>query len=380
MKRALNVGLIGHKFMGKAHSHALRDVTMFFDLDAVPVMRVLCGVEDDLEDAARRYGWHTFTPSWEEVVNNPEIDIVDIATPGNTHWQIALAAAQQGKHILCEKPLALTPHEAKEMYDAAEEAHVKHVVNFNYRRLPAVALAKKLIDEGELGAIYHFRGTYQQDWPLDPNFPFIWRMDKTIAGAGSMADKGSHVVDLARYLVDEFEEVACSSAIFVKERSLPDQIHSRRQVTTDDAAVFIARFHNGTLGVFETSRMSAGHKNALAFEVNGSKGSVVFDLERLNELKLYTTSYPRDTSGFRTIMVTEPCHQYVRSWWPPGHVLGWEHTFVHQYYEFLQAIARDSPSSPSFYDGLRNQEVLAAIEAAAVEKCWVRVGQSRGDA
>ena len=378
MKRALNVGLIGHKFMGKAHSHALRDVAMFFDLEAVPVMKTVCGVEDDLEEAARRYGWQAFTHSWEEVVNDPAIDIIDIATPGNTHWQIALAAAHQGKHILCEKPLALTPGEAREMYDAAEKAHVKHVVNFNYRRLPAVALAKKLIEEGQLGTIYHSRGTYQQDWPLDPNFPFIWRMDRTVAGAGSMADKGSHIVDLARHLVGEFEEVACASSIFVKERPLPDQSHSKRDVTTDDAAVFIGRFQNGALGAFETSRMGAGHKNALTFEVNGSKGSVMFDLERLNELKLYTTSDPTDANGFRTIMVTEPFHQYVKSWWPPGHVLGWEHTFVHQYYEFLQAIACDSAPSPSFHDGVKNQEVLAAIEKAAAENGWVKVDQPVG--
>jgi predicted dehydrogenase len=376
MKRALNVGLIGHKFMGRVHSHALRVVTMFFDLDAVPVMRVLCGIEDDLEDAARRYGWQTFTHSWKEVVNNPEIDIIDIASPGNMHCEIAIAAARQGKHILCEKPLALTLPEAREMYKAVEKAHVKHVVNFNYRRLPAVALAKRIIDDGQLGTIYHFRGTYQQDWPLDPNFPFIWRMDKTVAGAGSMADKGSHVVDLARYLVGEFEEVACSSAIFVNERPLPDHNHSRKQVTTDDAAVFIARFQNGALGIFETSRMSAGHKNALAFEVNGSKRSILFDLERLNELRFYTTSAPKEVNGFQTIMVTEPCHQYIKNWWPPGHVLGWEHTFVHQYYEFLKAIAHHAASSPSFYDGMKNREVLMAIETAAVEKRWTKVGES----
>ena len=373
-KQQLRIGLIGHKFMGRAHSHALRHVSTFLDLDSPPVMKVICGIEDDLAEVARRYGWQSFTHSWEEVVGNPEIDIVDIATPGNTHWQIALAAAREGKHILCEKPLALTPREAREMYEAAESAGVKHVVNFNYRRLPAVRLARNLIAEGQLGTIYHFRGTYQQDWPLDPHFPFIWRMDKAIAGAGSMADKGSHVVDLARYLVGEFAEVASSSAIFVKERPLPGPSDSKAEVTTDDAAVFIARFQNTALGVFETSRMSAGHKNSLVFEVNGSKGSIVFDLERLNELQFYTTSDPEKAKGFRTIMVTELCHQYVKGWWPPGHVLGWEHTFVHQYYEFLTAIARNSATSPSFYDGLMNQEVLAAIETAATTKRWAKVG------
>ena len=376
MKTQLNVGLIGHKFMGKAHTHALRDVAMFFDLDAVPVMKVICGVEDDLEEAAHRYGWQECTHSWDQVVNDPEIDIVDIATPGNTHREIAVAAARQGKHILCEKPLALTSDEAREMYECAEKAHINHMVNFNYRRLPAVALTKKLINEGQLGTIYHFRGTYQQDWPLDPNFPFVWRMDKTIAGGGSMADKGSHLVDLARYLVGEIAEVACASSIFVRERPMPGRNREHKQVTTDDAAVFIARFESGAQGVFHTSRVSAGHKNSLTFEVNGSNGSVIFDLERLNELQFYTTSDPADANGFRRIMVTEPLHRYIKNWWPPGHVLGWEHTFVNQYYEFLRAIAQHSPCSPSFFDGVKNLEVLAAIEVAAAERRWAKLGES----
>lgn len=372
MAAPLNVGLIGHKFMGKAHSHALRDLAMFFPLSRTPVMKVLCGIEDDLEETAERYGWQSSTRSWRDVVDDPDVHVIDIATPGNTHCEIAVAAAQKGKHILCEKPLALNVSEALRMLEAAERHGVRHMVNFNYRRVPAVVLAKKLIEEGRLGRIYTFRGTYQQDWPLDPSFPHIWRMDREKAGAGSMADKGSHVVDLARYLVGEFEEVASTLEIFVKERPLSGASTSK-QVTTDDAAVFIARFGNGALGLFGTSRMGAGHKNTLGFEVNGSLGSVIFDLERLNELQVYFTSDRPEVQGFRTVMVTQPDHEYIKQWWPPGHVIGWEHTFVHQYYEFLKAVIENRPASPSFSDGLKAQQVLDAIEQASIEKRWVGV-------
>ncbi len=373
MKREIRVGLIGHKFMGKAHSHALHDVAFFFDLEAVPVMHTLCGIGPDVAATAARYGWRNWTESWEAVVANPEIDAVAVCTPGNTHRAIAAAAARAGKHVLCEKPLALNAAESGEMLAAARQSGVRHMVNFNYRRLPAVNLAKQLIEEGRLGTLYTFRATYYQDWPLDPAFPFLWRMDKSVAGAGSMADKGSHIVDLARFLVGDFAEVAATSEIFVKQRlegGVP------REVTTDDAAAFVARFHNGALGVFATSRMAAGHKNALGFEVNGSRGSVIFDLERLNELQVYFTSDPREAQGFRTVMVTQSEHKYIQSWWPPGHIIGWEHTFVHQYYEFLNAIAAGEGGSPSFEDGHRAQQVLDAIERAAAEKRWVAPGEA----
>ena len=374
MKKKLNVGLIGHKFMGKAHSHALRDISMFFELDSEPVMRALCGIGEDLAATAARYGWQQHTQSWEAVVEDPEIDVIDVCTPGDTHCRIVVAAAQAGKHVLCEKPLALNAGEALEMYRAAEAAGVRHLVNFNYRRVPAVNLARALIEEGRLGTIYHFRAMYQQDWPLDPDFPYLWRFDKTVAGAGSMADKGSHIVDLARNLVGEIDEVAAANEILVKHRPVAEQPGARKEVTTDDAAVFLTRFAGGTMGLFLTSRMSAGHKNYLTFEVNGSQGSLVFNLERMNELEVYFRG--EQPEGFRTVMVTDAAyHRYITNWWPPGHVLGWEHTFVHQYYEFLQAISGGYQASPSFLDGLRNQEVLDAIEVAAREKRWVPVSR-----
>lgn len=375
MRRRVNVGLIGHKFMGKAHSHALHDVSFFFELDVEPVRAVLCGLEDDLAETAARYGWRRHTHSWREVVADPEIEVVAIATPGNTHAEIAIAAAEAGKHVICEKPLALNAAEAKKMCQAVERAGVKHLVNFNYRRLPAVQLARDLIGSGKLGQLYYFRGTYWQDWPLDPHFPFVWRMDKSVAGAGSMADKGSHLVDLARFLVGEIEAVSATTEIFVRQRPLPGG--GEQQVTTDDAAAFIARFANGALGLFGTSRMSAGHKNALGFEINGSQGSVIFDLERLNELQVYLRDEGGVPEGFRIVMVTEPAHRYIRNWWPPGHVLGWEHTFIHQYYEFLKALAEDTMPSPNFYDGLTAQRVLDAIETAAAEQRWIKVGQDQ---
>ena len=371
MKQPLRFGLIGHKFMGKAHSQALHDVPFFFETRFQPVRAVLCGLEDDLPEAAARYGWQRWTHSWREVVADPEIDVVVIATPGNTHCEIAIAAAEAGRHVICEKPLALDAEQAARMCQAVERAGVKHLVNFNYRRVPAVQLARQLIEQGRLGEIYYFRGTCWQDWPLDPAFPFVWRFDRAIAGAGSMADKGSHLVDLALFLVGDIVEVAATTEIFVRERPAPDGI--ARTVTTDDAAAFLARFRNGALGLFGTSRMSAGHKNALGFEVNGSRGSLIFDLERLNELQVYFVDDDCAARGFRTIMVTEPVHRYLERWWPPGHVLGWEHAFIHQYYEFLHALETEALPSPNFHDGLKVQRVLDAVEQAAAERRWIGV-------
>jgi predicted dehydrogenase len=373
VKPVLNIGLIGHRFMGRAHSHALREVAAVFDLPFRPVMKTLCGRRGDLAAAAERFGWERWTDNWRSVVEDPGIDVVDICAPGNLHAEIAIAAAQNGKHVLCEKPLALDAGEAARMYDEVVRRRVVHMVNFNFRRVPALAFAKQLLEGGRLGRVVFFEATYRQDWPLDPSYPFVWRMDRPVAGAGSMADKGSHLVDLARWLCGEFESVSAATEIFVKERPLPEDPRVRREVTTDDAAVFTARFSGGALGLFGTSRMSAGHKNGLWLEVNGTRGSLRFDLERLNELEVYFAEEDGDTRAFRRIMVTEPTHPYVRSWWPPGHVIGWEHTIVHQYAEFISAIGRGEAVAPDFRDGLRAQQVLDAIEAAAREQRWVAV-------
>ena len=372
MKKALNIALIGHKFMGKAHSHAYKDVSMFFELECKPVMKVLCGIGNDLESTALKYGWETCEESWEKVVADPEIDVIDICTPDNFHKDIAIAAARNGKHVICEKPLALTLAEAREMAECVEKYKVKNMVNFTYRGIPAVRLAKQLVDEGRIGRIYHFKGLYQQDFSLSEDFPFVWRMDRNAAGAGTMADKGAHIIDLARYLAGEIDEVSCKSGTFIKERVVPGTA-IRKEVTTNDAAVFICTFKNGALGLFETSNMSAGRKNALFFEINGSKGSIKFDLESLNELEVYFEEDEEIVQGFRKIIVTQPSHQYIKHWWPSGHILGWEHSFVHQVYEFLKAVEEDYMPSPGFYDGMKCQEVVDAIARADIEKKWVKV-------
>jgi len=276
MGKQLNVGLIGHRFMGKAHSNALRDLSMFFDPGAKVRMKVICGVEDDIAEAAEKYGWESYVTDWRDVVNDPEIDIIDISSTGATHRDIAVAAAEAGKHVLCEKPLSMTAAEAKDMYEAVRKHRVKNMVNFCYRRVPAVALAQEIIESGQLGEIYHFKAIYQQDWVTE-DCPYVWRFDKKLAGAGSMADKGSHIIDLARFLVGEIAEVAGMSDIFIKQHRVTGKM---KDVTTDDAAMFLTRFAGGAMGVFETSRVSTGYKNALQFEVNGSRGCVRFNLER----------------------------------------------------------------------------------------------------
>ncbi len=373
MKKELNVGLIGHKFMGKAHSNALRDLGMFFDPGAKPVMKVICGVENDIGEAAQRYGWESYETDWLKVVRNPDIDIIDISSAGFTHADIAVEAARQGKHIICEKPLANTLQEAKKMYEAVAGQGVKAAVNFIYRRVPAVVLAKKIVESGKLGRIYHFRASYQQEWAGLPGTPFLWRFDKIKAGAGSMADKGAHIIDLARFLVGEITSVAGAGDIVIKERESVGDPNTRQTVTTDDVAMFITRFENGALGLFETSRIAIGHKNALEFEINGSKGCIQFNLERLNELSVYFLEDDRTTQGFRNILVTESDHAYMDKWWPAGHIIGWEHLFIHQYYEFIRNIVEDTEPSPNFYDGLKTQQVIECVERAAEQRKWVSI-------
>jgi len=367
----LNVALIGHKFMGKAHSHAYRTAGMFFDLPLKLRMKVLCGLGPDVKETAAAYGWERVESSWERAVADPEVDLVDICTPDRHHRDIALAALQAKKHVFCEKPMALSAAQAREMLSGARAAGRNHMVNFVYRGVPALRLAKKLVAEGKLGRVYQFRGLYQQDFMLDPDFPFVWRMDREEAGHGVLADKGAHVIDLARYLVGDIEAVSCRSATFVAERRAAEG--GRRKVSTPDAAAFLAAFSGGALGVFELSSMCAGSKNALVLELNGSLGSLRFDLERLNELEVYLAKDEEETRGFRRIMVTAPSHPFMGHWWPEGHVLGWEHGFVHQVVEMVESIAQGRPASPSFQDGLRCQEVVDALAEADRTKAWVEV-------
>ena len=370
----INVALIGYAFMGRAHSNAYRQVGPFFKPRLRPRMKVLCGrTRPNVEAAAKELGWEEVSTSWEEVVARKDIQLIDIATPGDSHAEIAIAAAQAGKAVFCEKPLANSLADADRMLAAVEKAGVTHMICHNYRRAPAVMLAKELISRGELGAIRHYRGTYLQDWITDPKFPLVWRLDKTMAGSGALGDIAAHSIDLARFLVGEIAEVAGHLETFIKERPLPGHADRTGQVTVDDAATALVRFEGGAMGTVEATRMAPGRKNYNRFEINGSKGSVAFDLERMNELEVYFESDAAATRGFRRVMVTEADHPYIKAWWPPGHIIGYEHTFVHTVYELLEAIADRRVPWPSFVDGVRNQRVLDAVEKAAQTKTWVSV-------
>lgn len=373
MSKEINIGIVGAKFMGRAHSNAFITAPYFFDLPARPVLRAACGRNvSDLEAFAKQFGWQTTETSWEHLVARDDIDLVDICTSNVTHMPIAVAAAKAGKHILCEKPIALNAEEACQMLEAARESGVRHMVAFNYRRAPAIVLAKQLIEEGKIGKIRHFNAVYYQDWLVDPNFPFVWRHDVKEGGSGAHGDMNAHTVDLARYLVGEIEAVSGAQEIFVKERPLTDSTGTR-VVTADDATYFLARFGNGALGSFLATRFATGRKNYLRLEIFGSEGGLVFNLERLNELEFYSREDEGTEQGFRTIMVTESSHPYVSAWWPPGHTIGWEHTFIHEVSDFMVAVAKDEPIYPDFYDGLRCQQVLDAAVESTVEGRWVGV-------
>jgi predicted dehydrogenase len=370
----INVALIGYQFMGKAHSNAYRQVSRFFSPTLTPRLRVICGrTPAKVRAAARHLGWEEAATDWREVVHRNDIDLVDVSTPGDSHAEIAIAAARAGKAVLCEKPLANTVPEAERMLAAVKKAGVVNMICHNYRRAPAVMLAKELIEAGELGEIRHYRGTYLQDWIADPKFPLVWRLDAKKAGSGALGDIAAHSIDLARFLVGEITEVAADLKTFIKQRPLPDNARKTGRVTVDDASTTLVRFRNGAIGTIEATRMALGRKNYNRFEINGSRGSVAFDLERMNELDLYLESDPPNVRGFRTILVTESSHPYMKAWWPPGHIIGYEHTFTHTVYDLLEAIAKGRSPKPNFEDGVRNQRVLAAIEKAARARRWVTV-------
>ena len=384
MPKTLNVGMIGYKFMGRAHSNAWLKADKFFDLKARPVMQVICGRDrTGVSQAARRWGWNQFVTDWREVVNDPAIDIVDINTPNDAHADIAIAAAKAGKAVLCEKPLALDVPTAKRMTDAVKKAGVINMVCHTYRRIPAIAQMKKMIAAGDLGKIYHYRARYAQDWIVDPQFPLVWRLQGKVAGSGSLGDIGAHVIDFGRYLVGEFDEICALLETFIKERPLmtaQDGLVAKGsdklgKVTVDDAALLIGRFKNGALANIEATRFALGRKNGIQIEVNGSKGSLVFDFEDMNRLKYFNNADPADRKGFRDIIVTEGggVHPYAGAWWPPGHIIGYEHTFVHAMADFVNAVADKKPVQPDFQEGLANQIVLAAVEKSAKTHRWVKL-------
>ncbi|MFJ8079639.1 Gfo/Idh/MocA family protein [Streptomyces sp. NPDC096205] len=446
-KPPLRIGMVGHAFMGAAHSQGWRTVGHVFDLPLRPVLAAICGRDPDaVRAAADRHGWARAETDWRALIARDDIDLVDICTPGDSHAEIALAALAAGKHVLCEKPLANTVEEAVEMARAAEEAYLDGklaMVGFNYRRVPALALARRMIGEGRLGALRHVRVTYLQDWLADPEFPLTWRLRRERAGSGALGDLGAHAVDIAQHLAGEpLAGVSALTETFVRERPLPAGAGTgcgagsgagsglsavsaagtvsgtgpgtvtatgpgtvtgsglgkaagpgtvvgsgtvvglgtgtgpgtgprtaagtgTGTVTVDDAALFTGRFASGALASFEATRYATGRKNALRVELNGERGSLAFDLERLNELQYFDGTQPATEAGFRRVLVTEPDHPYLDAWWPPGHGLGYEHTFVHQARDLVHAIAQGRRPEPSFADGLQVQRVLAAVEESA---------------
>jgi len=379
MARTFRVGLIGYRFMGKAHSNAWRQAPRFFNLKANVELHTLCGRHAASVQAARaQLGWQNAATDWQEVVESPLIDIVDIGAPNDLHAEIAIAAARNGKHILCEKPLAMNVKQAEAMLTAAQKAKVVHMVCHNYRRIPAMALARKMIGEGALGRIFHFHARYAQDWLVDPEFPINWRLQKETSGSGANGDINAHIIDLGRYLVGEFKEVCGLLNTFVTERPLADALakgaRKMGKVTVDDAALFIGRMENGVLANLEATRFAAGRKNHFEIEINGSKGSLYFDFEDMNRLKFFNGDDPKDRQGFRDILVTERGVQpYAGNWWPPGHIIGYEHTFVHTVADFVNACAEGKPVQRTFEDGLKNQRVLAAVEESNQKGRWVKL-------
>jgi len=311
-----------------------------------------------------------------------DIDVIDISTPGNLHHEMGIAAAHAGKHIICEKPLANTLAEAKDMLRAVERAGVKHMIMHNYRKIPAVAFARKLIEGGKIGDMYHYHGAYLQDWIMDPNFPLVWRLEKKFAGSGALGDIGAHAIDLAQYLNSDIQSVVSHVTTFIKQRPLmgggagswgAKGSKGKGRVTVDDDANFLTRFKNASVGVFESSRFCGGRRNYNTFQVYGSKGSLAFNLERMNELEFYDRTEASTDQGFKTIIVTEGAHPYVGNWWPPGHIIGYEHTFVHAIHDFLTSLEKDTMPSPNFRDGVKNQAVLDAVEHSAKSGRWEKV-------
>jgi len=386
MPKQVNVGLVGYSFMGKAHSHAYKDMAFFFpEAEACPVMKAICGrTETAVKDACGQFGWEGYETDWRKLVGREDIDLVDVSTPGDSHKEIAIAAAEAGKHVFCEKPLANDLAEAREMLAAVEKAGVKSMVAFNYRRVPAIAFAKQLIEAGKIGEIYHWRAVYLQDWIMDPEFPLVWRLQKEKAGSGPHGDLNAHITDLARYLVGDISEVVGMSETFIKERPLvaavDDALGARASkemgaVTVEDAMLFLARFENGALGSFEGTRFAGGRRNHNRFEINGSKGSIAFNLEKMNELQYYSCEDDEGMQGFREIIVNEGAHPYMSAWWPPGHIIGWEHTFVHEVYDLMNAIATDTDVHPDFGEGVKCQEVLEAVAKSLEERSWVKISE-----
>jgi predicted dehydrogenase len=390
---SLGIGMIGYSFMGVAHSQGWRNARSFFDPPLTPRLVAIGGRNSEAAaDVARRFDWQRVETDWRALVERDDVDLVDICTPGDTHAEIAVAALEAGKHVLCEKPLANSVEEATAMAEAAAKARahgIRSMVGFTYRRVPAIAYARWLVEAGRIGEIRHVRAQYLQDWLTDPEAPLTWRLQKERAGSGALGDIGAHIIDLTQFITGEqLSGVSALTETFVKERPLPGQVRGlsaqaaggRGQVTVDDAAIFLGRFAGGALGTFEATRFASGRKNSIRLEVNGSKGSLAFDFEDMNVLNVFDATAPSVDGGFTRVLVTEADHPYVSGWWPAGHVLGYEHGFTHQAVDLIEAIATGTDPSPSFADGLAIQRALAAVERSAeTGAAWVSIDPTPAD-
>jgi len=372
----IGIGLLGYAFMGKAHSNAYKKIPyIFWPPPALPRLVTVCGTHRDaVLEAASRYGFGKAVTDWSELVGDEDVQLFDNVGPNAMHAEPCIAAAKAGKHVICEKPLARSAEEAQRMWDAVREAGVKHMCSFNYRFVAAIRLAKEMIDAGEVGDIYHFRARYLQEWIMDPQFPWLWRLDKKTSGSGALGDLGAHIIDLSRFLVGEPSWVSALATTFIKER--PDASgQGTHAVDVDDAFESIVRFENGAVGTYEASRFSGGRKNYMNFEINGSKASLEFDLEQLNELRICKVKNGRG-QGFRTLSVTESDHPFYEAWWPHGHILGWEHAHIHELHHLLDAIANDKDIAPygaTFEDGYKCAVICDAILASAQSGARVAV-------
>jgi len=371
----IGIGMLGYAFMGKAHSNGLKKLPyMMYPPVAIPRLVAIAGRnEESVKEAARRYGYEKVYTDWRKMIDDPDIQVFDNAGPNNVHTEPNIAAAKAGKHVISEKPLGRTAEESYDMWQAVKKAKVKHQCAFNYRFVPAVRLVRDLIDAGKLGRIYHFRASYLQEWIADDNFPMVWRLDKKVAGSGALGDLGSHIIDLARFLVGEPKSLMARTGTFIAERN---DNGKRAKVTVDDAFEAVVEYKNGALGTLEATRFAPGRKNFNTFEINAEHGSIRFNLENMNYLEVFLRDQPKETQGFTQVLVSESYHPFWKNWWPQGHIIGWEHTFVHEFHHFLDAIVNNKdvkPMGADFEDGYRNAVICDAILQSAKEKRQVDI-------
>jgi predicted dehydrogenase len=376
--KPLNVAMLGYGFMGRAHSNAYRKVSNFFDLEYEPVMKVVYGRnEKNVSEFADRWGWQEYATDWKEIIERDDIDLIDICTPNITHYHVALAAARAGKMITCEKPLAMNAEEAAEMVNAVKKSGKPNMVWYNYRRVPAVALAKQIVDEGKIGRVFHYRAKYLQDWTIGADVPqggnTLWRLDKSVAGSGVTGDLLAHSIDLAIWLIGGIESVCAMTETFVKERELQDEPGTVKKVEIDDACAFLARFKNGALATFESTRYARGRKNQNTLEINGEKASVAFDLENAHVLEYYSHGDESHVRGWKNIQVWDSDHPYMDHWWVPGCAIGYEHTFINTLADFLSGLEIGVKKCPDFEDALATQVICDAVLKSADEKRWIDI-------